>query len=136
VPTTIDLAADLATAVAALPSTPTRLASDYRTDLERLADGSTYSQIRVSPAGTSSIASNQFRTIAAASVRLHHKLLSAFGERTYTEGDLQDDLSELISETFWRGLDSVYDLTEAPEVIVDRVGNVVSSTVTILVVLK
>lgn len=104
-----DLLGELATALETLTSA-TRLASDYRQDLEPVALGATVYQLRGAPAGIAATSSNVERTLLAVEVDLVHVLDGA--ERAWTEGALQTALLSLVDLTWWRALTHVYHVEE------------------------
>ena len=133
--TVVDLLSDLAIAVPALlPGNALRYASDYRFDLEKIQSGVTRYQIRGASAGVK-FDSNFTYPNARAQVLVHYALPGA--ERTYTEGVMQSQLASLISLAWWRALASVHDMSleDAPQVEIERVGKVITYTVTAIVTL-
>lgn len=130
------LAASLATAVEGLSTSPVRMASDHRTDLEEIASGATKYQLRVSQVAVDERNGNVVYPAADCEVVVHHRLSGA--ERTYTEGAMAVDLASLTASAFWSGIAEVYDVSAGPEASEspERVGNVVSYTVTAQVRVK
>lgn len=136
-----DLVTELKQAIEGWPGSPVRMASDHRSDLERIAVGATKYQLRASVAGIERNDSNFQRTAVAVTVAIHRRLVTAFAERAYTETDLQSYLALLGDHLWWRGesvggLSSVYRVIELPSFEVSRAGNVVSLTCSVQVVLK
>ena len=132
--TVANVATQAATAIEALGSSPTRMGSDRRTDLESIASGATKYQLRVWHASKDDqFSSNVNYDVAAIEVAIHHYLASATAERTYTEGAMLTEQDSLLAKSFWTDLDAVFGVddqllpgtTESPE----RVGNVISYTI-------
>jgi len=128
VATPAQLLAEMAAAVETLTGAA-RQASDYRDDLEALADGATVYQLRGGPSGEDSGRSDGPRTVLAVELLVKHRLAGA--ERAYTEGDMQTYVAALIAPAFWRTLPSAVDVVENPTYAIERVGRNVTVTVTL-----
>ncbi len=125
--TTADVASDLATAIEALDGSPTRMVSDSRTDLEAISSGATKYQLDVTPVGRTTDDANTARVRAKANIRLFHMLADSTDERTYTEGNLQTNITAITVGSWWRDLAAVEDIPEEVNFEYDpvsRIGNV------------
>jgi hypothetical protein len=133
--TSADVISDLASAFEGLAGTRTRMASDYRADLQAIASGQTLYQIRLVPAGQSHANSNVSRVLAGIELAVAHRLSSPTAESTYTAGTMQTDLTTLTAASWWRALAAVYDV-ESLEASVERIGHTIIYTVTATVVVQ
>ncbi|MCI0344826.1 MAG: hypothetical protein L0221_05185 [Chloroflexi bacterium] len=133
-PTPAAFLSQAATALVALVPGVIRLASDYRDDLEAIPVGATRYQLRGGAAGKAADNSNVSLTFVGVEVSLHHRLPGA--ERTYTEGVLQTHLEQLVDSGWWRGIAAVAYVQEEGESVIERVGSVVSATVTLVVAIQ
>ena len=131
--TTSDLISDLSTALEGLSASPTRMASDYRLDLDTVAAGSAKYALRVSAQTRIFEDSNATKTVALASFIVAHRLATPTNERAYTEGAMQTDLTSVSALSFYRNLASVSDVVSGPDIEIDRVGHVIAYEVTVSV---
>lgn len=127
---------EVKTAIEGWPGSPTRMVSDYRSNLERFDAGETKYQLAVGVAGADRANSNVTLTQCAVTARIAHRLLDAFSERVYAEGPLQAHLAYFTDLHWWRSLSTVRAVIEAPEVTIERIGNVVVAQVDLQVTLK
>lgn len=136
-PTSEDLAGQLASAVIAQTSATAQMTHDYRDDLERLAPGATLCQVQVDVFGFDHQSANDSREVARATVRLLHRLADPRNERAYRSAKLADQ-RVLCARAFWQGLSAVYDVLQGPEVTeaTERLGHVLSYGVSASVRLK
>ena len=123
--TPADLLGQIATAVESQVSGISRLASDYRSDLEPIAAGGDRYQLRGGPIGKVSD-SNETRTVEHVELIVIHRLGTSETERQYSEDELQTNVAAFIAPTFWRGLAACYGLESEIEYAVERVGSVIS----------
>lgn len=131
--TVVTLLSDLATAVQTLVG-GARYASDYRTDLEKIQSGNTRYQIRGAAAGSAQDSNVTYQR-AQVQISVHYALPGS--ERTYTEGAMQTHHASLLSLAWWRAIASVHEILidDAPQVEIERVGKVITYTVTATVTL-
>lgn len=137
--TVSDLASQAAAAIEGLASPPARLTSNVRTDLDELAAGASGYQLLATTAGVvASLDASRSFTAAAIQVVLYHRLADAYDEEAYTEGLQQTHLGSLLDEDFWQDLAAVYEVTDdgEPSVAVDRIGNVVQTTIELTVLVQ
>jgi hypothetical protein len=134
--TVAELIAEVKSVVEALPGLPVRMASDYRTDFERIAAGTTRYQIEAGVAAVDRRNSNVDRTAVLVRLRILHRLVTAFAERTYTEAHMQAHLARVVDLHWWRDLASVNEVLVSPSVTIERVGNVFALETSLTVVLK
>ena len=123
------VAGSIATAIAGLSGTPTRVGSDRVTNLEGLAVGTTKYQLRVDHLTELETGNAQVTYKAATvTVAMHHELASASAERTYTEGVMLTHQNSLMSPSWWRAISGVYEVVEGPTLQseAERVGNTIS----------
>lgn len=126
--TVAQLDADLAIAIAALPSSPTRFARDLDPESERIAVGATRFALRTTQITVDEGSdANQSRQVAGVTLRLAHSLADPTDERAYTTGVQLDDQALVASSAWWRGIASVHEIVEGPEVeeLPERIGSVV-----------
>jgi hypothetical protein len=116
------------------PALSTQASSDYRTDLDDLAAGSTHYRIRHQEQQTIRDSNQQIQS-AALELEISHHLADRFDERAYTEGNMLAHMKELLDKEWWRTLAAVREITSAPEIEedVERIGNVISWSVLVIV---
>ena len=134
--TPAELLTQLATAIETQTSA-TRMSSDYRDDLEGITSGAAKYQLvgtpsQKDPTTDANVVYQRMEIL----FRVHHKLNGA--ERSYTEGDLLDDLAAMVDPDFYRALAACYDQPEDAEFSyeVDRTGAVVSFEVSTSVLVE
>ncbi len=131
--TTADVASQVATAIEALATAPTRMTSDHRDDLDgQIAAGSAKYQLRVAPAGRD-YDSNNSRVLASVEFVIAHRLADHTDEVAYTEGNLQTDISALTTQEWWRAFAAVYVVTDDIAISIERIGHIIVCTGTITV---
>jgi hypothetical protein len=123
------VAGSIATAIAGLTSSPTRVGSDRAMNLEGLAAGATKYQLRADHETEIETAdSNLTYQGATITVAMHHELASASDERAYTQGNMLVDQESLMSRAWWRAIAGIYDVYQGPTIQSEaaRVGNTIS----------
>ena len=127
------LSAVASAAATAIGGSPVRYDSDYREDLEKIHSGVTRFQVRGSSVGDAHDSNTTYQRVAV-EVAVHHGLPGA--ERTYTEGAMQTALSQFLSLAWWRAIAEVFEIDAPPELVVSRIGRVVTYTVAATVLLR
>ena len=128
--TPAQLLSQIAAGVESQISGISRLASDYRDDLEVIAAGADRYQLRGGPTGKLHD-SNESRTVEHVELFILHRLGAAETERAYTEDELQTNIEAFIAPTFWRGFAACYELESDIEYGVERVGSVLTVSLTV-----
>lgn len=108
--------------------------SDYRTDMDDLAAGSTHYRLRFQEQQGQDD-SNQHIQYAALELEVSHHLSDRFDEVAYTEGDMLAHHEALLDKAWWRTLVSVREVPQGPdlELNVSREGNVMSWSILVIV---
>ncbi len=127
-PTPADLLADAATAIASATG-GTRLGSDYRDDLEKVAAGATRFALRGGPSAIDAGDANVSYVVETIELIVRHRLTDPTDERAYTEGAMQTWLASVIDPDFWRALASAHEVLALPSYEVAREGALVVVTV-------
>lgn len=121
----------LATAIAALATSPTRLGSDYRVDLEAIPAAGTRFQLRASQVVTDeAFNSNVTYDVGGYEITIHHRLVTPTNE-AYARGTMLTDQNTLTDPVWWRAISGVNSIVDGPELVDEpaRIGNVISYTV-------
>ena len=129
--TAATLDAELATLIEALSSSPSRMPSDYDANSERIAPGDTHYQLQVPPAGRSGDSNVTYVQVLVVA-KLHHRLSDPTDERAWSNGAMSTDLAAITVRSFWEAAAAAHELVDAIEVENDRVGNIVSTTVSLV----
>lgn len=119
--------AAIATKTEGAPLSATRMDSDYRVDLQRIAAGTLYYQLRGFPIGIP--VRSGTRTIMAVELLLIYRLPGA--ERTWTEGALQTHLQTLIDKQWWIDMAEVAEVGDVGSVEVARDGDAITAALAI-----
>lgn len=134
--------AAVAAKVETLAQAPTRMASDYRADLEGVQAGSTKYQLRTHLSAFDHRDANNTLQVASVEVSLHRKLSGA--ERDYTLDEMLSAQLALVDPKWWEAIAEIKEVRrvggarDGPEIVdePERIGNIVSYTVAVRVLVQ
>ncbi len=134
--TVLDFINQTRTKLAALtPALATQVTnSNYRTDMDDLAVGSTHYRLRFQEQQTLRDSNQQIQSVAM-EVEISHNLADRFDEEAYTEVAMLAHMLALLDKEWWRTMAAVREVRNAPDVEenVEREGNVISWSVLVVV---